>query len=82
MMVQEEIGPLCHKYLAFNVNEAFIVFVFIAMCFAPGFLRVCRPGLERFAFVISKVLLSVNVYRIKRRNNTYLFDQFWNFDDL
>jgi hypothetical protein len=36
MVVQEMIGPLCHRFLAFDINEAFIVFVFVAMRFASG----------------------------------------------
>ena len=55
------ICPLCHRFLAFNVDEAFIMFVFVAMCFASGLLRVCGPRLERFAFIISEILLSVSV---------------------
>ena len=61
MVVQEMIGPLCHRVLAFNINEAFIIFMFVAMCFASGLLRIRRPRLERFAFIIPEILLTISV---------------------
>jgi hypothetical protein len=46
MLVQKIIGPFCHRILTFDINKAFIIFMFVAMCFAPSLLRVCRPSLE------------------------------------
>lgn len=83
LFVQELIGSLCHGLFAFHIDKTCIIFVFVAMRFAPRFLRIRGTCLERFAFVISEVLSFVNDdTQITIPGCLHLFDQSWDFDNI
>lgn len=83
LFVQELIGSLCHGLFAFHIDKTCIDFVFVAMKFAPRFLRISGTGLERFAFIISEVLSFVNdVQGVAMPGCLHLFDQSWDFDNI
>lgn len=83
LFVQKQIGSLCHGLFAFHVDETCIMLVFVAMGFAPRFLRIRGTGLERFAFVVSEVLSSVNDGReITMPGCLHLFDQSWDLNNI
>lgn len=76
MVFQKLICSLGHRLLAFDVDEACVILVFIAMQFASCLLRVGGASLERLAFVVPKVLhLSAHERQMHHVGAIYLFDQ-------